>query len=145
MTLRLIGGFDQDVAEWVAARIPHMAGQQFGACTAIGVMRDDEPVAGVTYHNFHGHIVEVSIAAEPGSRWCSRSVLNGLFAYPFVQLGCVVMVARTGKKNRKARKLLKGLGFTLVGPIPKGLDGKEDCMVFALEKNRCRWLQGHER
>jgi RimJ/RimL family protein N-acetyltransferase len=142
--MQLIGsilvGADKEVADWVRTRIPHMGERDFGPCAALGVMKDGQPVAGVVYHALTEHVVEVSIAAEPGSRWCSRSVLKALFGYPFGQVGCVTMVARTGKKNHKARKLLKGLGFALVGPIPSAIDGKEDALIFTMRRKDCRWL-----
>jgi RimJ/RimL family protein N-acetyltransferase len=145
--MQLIGnvllGADKEVAEWVGARISHVGHQGFGLHSAIGVMRHGKPVAGAVYHGFGGHIVEVSFAAEHGSRWASRSVLRALFAYPFHQLGCVVMVARTAKRNRRARKLLRALGFQETGMVPKGLDGKRDAIIYCIEKDNCRWLKGH--
>ena len=38
--MQLLYGEDANVAAWVAARIPHMAGEAFGPCSAIGVVSE---------------------------------------------------------------------------------------------------------
>ncbi|HAM49001.1 MAG TPA: hypothetical protein DCO73_14805, partial [Alphaproteobacteria bacterium] len=48
----LLFGLDQAVSEWVAERIPHMYGQRFGPCAAIGVVSNGKMLAGVVYHDY---------------------------------------------------------------------------------------------
>jgi RimJ/RimL family protein N-acetyltransferase len=116
---------------------------------ALGVVRplNGEPtlLGGVIYHNLHSAngkpvCIEASIAFDrPG--WAGRDALRRLFAYPFIQLGCATLVARVRRSNKKSRRLVKGLGFDLVGPIPHAFDGTEDIMLYAMTKAKCRWLK----
>lgn len=137
----LLYGADKQVAEFVMSRIPGARGRGFGDFTAIGIAREGRPIGGVVFHNYVGHLIEMS-AAFDDPRWCTRATLRTLFEYPFKQLNCVVMVTVTGRKNKKARRIDEGLGFRVVGPVPNGWDGREDAMVYAMKRNECRWIKG---
>ena len=50
----------------------------------------------------------------------------------------------TGRKNKKARKLLCDLGFKFVGVAKRGLDGNEDAFIFELLKENCKWLKDRD-
>jgi hypothetical protein len=96
---------DELVAELVASKIPHMQGRSFGACVALGVIRNDYLIGGVVYHSYVGHECQVSIAVDRISFMPWRA----LFDYPFNQLGCVRLTALSAAKSnsralcRKAR------------------------------------------
>lgn len=140
----LICGQDDRIAAWTAARIPHMAGGDFGPCVAIGVAGDDGVlIAGVVYHNYRpwpgGGDMEMSIAAT-SPLWCRRGVLRALFQYPFVQAGCHRVTACTGAGNAAAIKLNSGLGFRPEGRMRKGF-GTEDAIIMGLlREDARRWL-----
>jgi RimJ/RimL family protein N-acetyltransferase len=127
--------------EWAMQRMPYRA--NLGPSQAIGVAADGRMLAVVIYGGMqkmpHGHSIEVSIAAD-GPEWCRRGVLRALFHYPFAQLGCVRMHARIGRKNKRARKLIEGLGFRLEGMGRKAYDGRQDAAVYSMLKHECRWL-----
>lgn len=140
-------GADLFVAQMVSARLPQpMAGRllQFDAAgrplfAALGVVRRGELLGGVVYHNYHGHIIEASFAFDRPD-WCLPGTLQRLFAYPFVDLGCVVMVTTVGRKNKRSRRITRGLGFFEMGFIPHGFDGKEDAFIYFMQRDKCRWL-----
>lgn len=144
MTPEVVGsilvGADQLIAEMVAGRLPHMTARSFGPCTALGVVRNGELVGGVVYHGYVVHDVQVSIAFDrPG--WALPGTLRALFSYPFNQLGCRRMTAIVGRKNKRSRKLVLGLGFRLEGVHIKGLDGVQDAFSFGLLKENCKWIK----
>lgn len=133
-------GADTMIAEMVAGRIPHMNGRSFGVCTALGVVRNGVLLGGVVYHAYVVHDVQVSIAMER-SGWALPGTLRALFDYPFNQLGVRRMTAIVGRKNKKSRRLVEGLGFKLEGVHPKGADGIEDAMSYGLLKENCKWIK----
>jgi hypothetical protein len=134
----ILFGADEFVSNHVASRIQHMHAP-FGPCTALGIVRGGNLVGGVVYHGYVGHDIQVSIALDRTAFLPWRA----LFAYPFEQLGCSRLTAFTGRKNKKARKLLENLGFNLEGVHLRGLDGTSDAMSYGMLKENCRWIKGH--
>jgi RimJ/RimL family protein N-acetyltransferase len=139
---RILYGADREVAAMVASRIPSVGDKGFGDCTALGVVVDGELVGGVVFTAFSGHDVHVHMAFD-SPRWATPQTLRELYAYPFGQLGCVRMTAPIGRKNKRMRRLAEGLGFKLEGVMKRGLDGKEDLMIFGTLRDECRWLKGN--
>lgn len=116
---------------------------------ALGVVRpvngERKLIGGAVFHGLHSVdgkaiCIQVSVAFDQAN-WASRATLKQLFGYPFVQLGCATMVAHIRRNNKRARHLITGLGFHLVGPIPQAFDGREDVMLYAMVKDKCRWLK----
>jgi len=132
----ILFGADEFVSNLVASRIKHMQAP-FGPCTALGIVRGGNLIGGVVYHNFRGHDIEASIAIDRAAFLPWRA----LFAYPFEQLGCTRLTAFTGRKNKKARKLLENLGFRLEGVHARGLDGITDAMSYGMLRDDCRWIK----
>lgn len=139
MPNQLIFGHDDRVAKWVAKRIPGMdVGSAFGPYTAIGVAADDGyPLAGFIYHRFRGFDVEISGAAQ-SPRWAQRGVIHALLQYPFEQMGCVRVTMLTAKKNKRARRLIRYLGFIEEGTHPAAYDGHLDACSYGLMREAWR-------
>jgi hypothetical protein len=68
-------------------------------------------------------------------------VLNAMFAYIFVQLGCVRCTSIVKKSNKRARAILEGLGFVLEGRIRRGFDGVRDGLVYGMLREECEYIQ----
>jgi RimJ/RimL family protein N-acetyltransferase len=135
---------DELVSQFVSERIPNMEGRPFGKHVAIGVVRRDTLIGGVVFHNMRVHggrpfDIEMSGAADDAT-WLWPATLRKLFAYPFIQLGCVRMTSIIGRKNKRARKVVEGLGFRLEGVARKAIDGKEDAMIYGALKSECRFI-----
>lgn len=131
--------------------LPHAAPDGTRLFVALGVVRpvDGKPtlLGGVIYHNLHTHAgkpvsIEASFAFDRPN-WVSRDALRQLFGYPFVQLKCAVLVVQARRSNKRARRMNTGLGFELIGPIPHAFDGREDIMLYAMSREKCRWLKGY--
>jgi RimJ/RimL family protein N-acetyltransferase len=89
--LRYITDKPELVAAAVAKAIPHMFGRGFGKCSAIGVQdKDGRLIAGIVYHSWNPElgVIEMSMAALPGTRWLTRETLRRMYSYPFEELGC---------------------------------------------------------
>lgn len=132
--MRLAIGYDREVAHWVGSMLPHIGdGDAFGPCAAIGVINDaGQAVAGIVFNN---HIeryrcIELSMASiDP--RWVTRSVLTGILAYPFEQLGCVRVTTITPRKNKRALTFNRKLGFKQEGIVRRGF-GSQDAIICGL-------------
>lgn len=133
-------GADDVVGEMVKSRIPHMRGGDWGYFTSLGVILNNELVGGVIYHEYRKFDMQMSCAFDRIG-WARRGVLRALFSYPFNDLGVRRVTAITGRKNKKAKKLLTDLGFSLEGVARKGLDGVEDAFCFSMLREECKWLR----
>jgi RimJ/RimL family protein N-acetyltransferase len=133
-------GADALVGDMVKARIPHMRGQEWGPHAALGVVRRGTLVGGVVYHGYRGFDVQISAAFDHVG-WALPGTLRALCSYPFLDLKVGRVSVVTGRKNKKARKLLRDLGFRFVGVAKRGLDGTEDAFIFEILKEHCKWLK----
>jgi hypothetical protein len=136
----IIGGADEMVAQFVLAHNPEIT--HLGPFTALGVIRNDQLVAGVVYHRHRpaDFDIEVTIASDTPN-WAFPSTMRGLFAYPFEQLGCQRITSLIRKKNTRSRRFCEGLGFKLEGCARKAHLGREDLMIYGLLKPECRYLR----
>lgn len=90
----LLCGQDELVSNWVADRIPWVAGRDFGPSAAIGVVSEEcGLIAGVVYHDLQrwadgddGGVIELSMAAS-NPMWARKENIRALLAYPFEELG----------------------------------------------------------
>lgn len=115
--MQLVFGQDAAVADWVAARIPHVGrGEAFGPLAAIGVARDGRLIAGAVFHNYLADYAtgEVSFAAE-SPRWATRGNVRAILSVPFAQYGWRRLSAVVRHDNEAAARLLTGLGFKREG------------------------------
>lgn len=95
---------------WIEKRLK----MPVGACKCLGVMRDDKLAAVAAFSNYRHPDIEITFAADhPG--WATRQVITWILSYPFVQVGTQRVTALVRKSNRRARKLLRGIGFSEEG------------------------------
>lgn len=132
--MRLAIGFDAQVADWVAARIPQVdKGEDFGPCAAIGIVNStDELIGGWVFHTYHPRFRSIEIsAASAGVRWVSPTILSGLFAYPFDDLGVKRVAMVTTRQNKQARACILKMGFKFEG-IARSAFGGSDGAAYSL-------------
>lgn len=110
----------------------------FGDCTAIGVVRGGEIIAGIVYYCYRHPNIEMAIAATDPA-WCTRKVLKYGFDYPFNQLGCNRITVLVDSENQPVRAFDERLGFVHEGTLrqahPNG-----DAEVYGMLKSECRWI-----
>jgi RimJ/RimL family protein N-acetyltransferase len=137
----IVLGQNDFVGEFVASKIPTVREvSKWGNFESVGFIRDNEFIAGFVLNNYTGFEVQVSAAAI-SPKWCTRGNL-GLIAYlVFDKLNCKRLTAICGRNNKKARKLVEGLGFKLEGVQRLGLDGIEDACLYGLLRKDCKWLE----
>jgi RimJ/RimL family protein N-acetyltransferase len=144
----LVYGRSAEVAEWVAAHWPEPI--SFEGTVAIGIAQPTGPetarlIAGVVYSNlsFDGANIDMSIASV-SPRWCSRTVLGAVFAYPFETLKVRRVTALTQRRSKHVRAFLKRLGFREEGIARHGY-ARDDAVVHGMLRAECRWIGGNRR
>jgi site-specific recombinase XerC len=135
----VVYGADRLIAEWVGQRIPGYV--QTPGVAALGVIKGNKVVAGVTYERCNGVNIEASIAAEPGSGWADRHTLFHIFAYPFLQLGVEAVTVLVPMDNLSSLNLATKLGFNHVALIPFAAHGGGPLVVLQMYREQCRWLR----
>ena len=139
----LLYGQDRLVTAWVSQKlgIP-----DFGACSAIGVMRDNKIIAGAVYNDFRKDhrgqpmSIECTIVSVDKS-WLNRHILNALFGYPFSQLKVRRVQLKTAKRNKKLRKMFEALGFKFEGVLRQDWWLGGDAVVYSMLHHECRWIK----
>ena len=138
---QLIFDRDEELATWAETQYPDCA-PLARPLTSIGIASSEGEIIGVAiYHNFRHTDVEVTFITAT-QRWATLGNVRALLHYPFIQLGVQRMTAITSKSNKKARKLLRGLGFLLEGTHPYAAKGKTACTYGLYSDNAKRWLNG---
>jgi len=103
---------------------------------AIGLLKDNELVAGVWYEDFNEKSVTCHITITGR---INRKYLSIIYDYPFVQLGVEKIICPVPSYNDKSLRLVKNMGFEeqarLLDVFPSG-----DLLFFVLTKDKCRFL-----
>lgn len=142
--MRLVIGQDAGVAAFVAKLMP-VRMTSFENCVAIGVEKGNIMIAGAVFTDYHirqhGKDIQISFAATYPI-WANRAMIRGILSYPFVQLDCQRLTLLVAKSNKRARKLIEGLGFRLEGVHWRAYDGRNDAISYCLRKEDAvaKWL-----
>lgn len=139
--MKLLYGHSDEVAIWVAQRIPYVAKRlardplspPFGPAQAIGVLdAAGTLVAGVVYHGYDQDCpsVEMSFAADT-PKWLTRTLICELLSYPFDGLGCRRVTGVTPKRAAAARRFIDRFGFKREG-VARQAFGNDDAIISGL-------------
>lgn len=138
------GAENARMAEWVAARIPHMHGGDFGLCVSGGVIRDGALVAGVVFHEYQPDYstMQVSIAAD--GPWATRPVIRAMFQYPFGQVGVDVLWAAMPHDLPDIHAFNRRLGFKKEATLRHRFGRKRHAVIASMtrgEWQRTPWFK----
>ena len=115
---------------WVAKRVSNFQPKNF--TTMAFFERGVGIIAVALYQNFRGTDIELIFAAEPGSKWAQRDLMNMVLRYPFKQLGCNRITAIIRKDNKRARYLVQRIGFKQEGKVRRADVDGEDMFIYGL-------------
>lgn len=126
------------IRQWVSDRLKmdKIGNDMF---EAIGLIKNDELIAGIVFHDYKGYEISCSLATT-SKNWCTKRILEEGFHYPFVTCNVERLFVRCRRGNKKVKKLLKRMGFKFEGVARKGFDGKQDAFFFSMLKNECKWI-----
>lgn len=129
--MRLSTRLSAELLAWAAMRIPALHGQGFAdAATAMGVENDSGILGVVVFHSWepwHGTI-EVSAAADDARWLLARKAIAAMWDYAFVACDCQKIWSRTPKRNVRALRFLKALGFTYEAVLLRQF-GDDDAVI----------------
>lgn len=133
----MIFSFDGErIGPWVHEK----AGGQYVYGPCIGVEKNGELIAGVSYDGFTGSNITGNIRCDKANG-LPRKFFWMIFDYPFNQLKVKRISAIVGMENHKSRVLVENMGFrreaTLRDYFPDG-----DAIVYVMRKDDCRFLGG---
>jgi hypothetical protein len=124
------------LAAWCAKEIGLKRGFEPPYST-MGVFNEAELISVILYNNYQPEagVIEFHGAAID-KRWLNRKTLWAMFEYPFIDLGCQLVVTRNSERNemwngRGLHRLLKAYGFK-EHRIPRLRGRDEDEIIFTL-------------
>jgi RimJ/RimL family protein N-acetyltransferase len=132
--LDYVYGHDQLVADFVAVLIPSVRERGFPkASKAIGIIEDNKLIAGLVYHNFDpaAGVIEMSGAALPGRYWLTSETLRRIYDYPFLDVGCQMVLMRVEEKNTSLLRVLAAIGYGFI-LVPRLLGSTKNCVLCTL-------------
>jgi isopentenyl diphosphate isomerase/L-lactate dehydrogenase-like FMN-dependent dehydrogenase len=135
MRLSYVYGHDRIVADFVAQMIPTFHGRTFDATArAMGVIDEvGHLIAGIVWHNWEpeAQIIEISAAALPRQYWMTRETLARMYGYPFIELGCQMVVQRVPADDKRQRRMLAAFGFAQI-EVPRMYGRDRDGVIATL-------------
>ena len=147
MTLRYVYDQSETVATAVAKMIPHLHGRPFGKCRAIGIIDEQgRMIAGLVYHNWmpEAGVIDLSVAALPGSGWFSRETVWRMYAYPFIDAGVQMVSHLVPADATPSLRQLATLGCMLI-EIPRILGRHRDGVLGLLTRETWESSKFHRR
>lgn len=121
------------VGDWVCQR----GGGTWDNAVAIGLEKDGNLIAGVTYDNYNKANIQAHIAGE--GNWANRQFLATIFDYPFNQLNVKRVTLSICTTKKKAIDLAMQMGFIIEAELSQATpDG--NLLIFRMFKNECKYL-----
>lgn len=128
------------LGEWCGAILGHPIAEPY---TTLGVVDGGDLIGVVLFHNFSRRFgrIEITIASTT-PRFLTRRVLHEMFAYPFDQLGCQVVVMRMSERHVDG--LRQPLRYGFKGYLIPRLRGRDEGEVI-LTLTDDDWRANHGR
>ena len=126
----------QPVVDWVASQMKR--GDGYGLCQGLGMVKNNEIVAGVVYNEFNGVNINAHIAIK-NKYALTKKFLWMMFDYPFNQCKAKRISGFIEDENKEAINLDKKLGFEYETRLKDAyING--DILVYVMRKEQCKWL-----
>lgn len=122
------------VGAWMHA---NGAGRWREGVTCIGLERDGELVAAMMFDHYNGASIfaHIAITGRLSKDWVHR-----VCHYPFIQLGCQVVIGLVSEKNVASQRLAEHSGFVRGLAIPDA-DPSGALLIYTLTKDDCRVIR----
>lgn len=121
-----------ELLSWAAARIPELHGQPFpDEATAMGIESEAGALLGVVaFHSWEpwNGTIEVSAVSEDARWLLARKAWAAMFDYAFITCDCQKIWSRTPRRNERALRFLKAVGFVYEAILPRQF-GNDDAVI----------------
>lgn len=139
----LVFGKDEQVAAWVARRLPHVGDAGFGPCRAIAIVNGTRPLGAIVYHDFqplHG-TCQISMATI-SPLWAKKQTIRDLLAVPFLQYDCRKVWTCIPSDNTRAIGFNEHIGMTCEGKLRHHFGPKRAAWIFGMMRHEydARWM-----
>lgn len=141
MNYNLAIGHDNLVSRWVGNELG--VSEWLYPVAAIGVIKNETPVAGVVYYAYRWPCIEMACASIDKG-WLNRKFLKTFFEYPFHTLNCKRIVSLVDDDNYHALEFNRKLGFVKEAHL-KDAHPNGDAVLLRMLKSECRWIDGQQR
>jgi hypothetical protein len=146
--MKFVGFEKEDAAEiWARDQLAVKGKPEFfRAMTAVD--DNEEFACVVVFTNFTSQNVDLNIAAKKDFWRCPKSVIstfNGIFSYTFHTIKAARVTALIADSNRKSKKFVEHMGFTLEGVMRKASNNNEDVCIYGFladEYHQHSWYRG---
>lgn len=135
MTYRIVYGENERASSWCVSE-----GWKLGTkAQSIACEKDGDLVAVCVFDDYRGSDIRIHAARAPAQRFLPRAYWHAVYAYPFLQVGCLRVTAPIAASNAKAIGLVERVGFRLETRLERACHG-EDLLIFVLWREACRFL-----
>jgi len=134
----VIYGADKIITQWVMART---SVKPLPDATALGIMVSCRVKVGVIYDRWNGANMEITIAAEKGTKGLRPSRMAALFAYPFITCGAQRLTALIDECNPRSLVLCENMGFEREAVLKRAAHDFGDVLVMRMFRNDCPWIR----
>ena len=103
---------NEALAQWCGRRIEHVGEAGFGLCRCVAVLRGNQIMAVVVFHDWQqaARTLQLSMAAL-SPLWATRQTLINLFSYAFHSAGANKLWTAIPHKSERALRFNKGIGL----------------------------------
>jgi RimJ/RimL family protein N-acetyltransferase len=108
---------------------------------AVGLEKNGELVAGVTFDHFNGASLCMHVASDGSKRWLNREFLRFCFQYAFDQAKVKKVIGLVPSSNTQALRFDLHLGFSEEARI-KDAHPEGDLLILTMTRPQCRWIKG---
>ena len=95
-------------------------------------------IGAAVFNNYDFANIEISVYLDESAR-LTKGMIEAMFTYPFLELQCARVTARTRAGNAKTRQLIRRLGFKPEGRL-RWYFGDDDAMIYGMPKAECKWI-----
>lgn len=135
MPSRLLFDDHDRLGQWVCDQ----TGGKYTDEACIGLEVDGRLVVAAMYNDYNGASMRMHVASNSPGWLTQREFLRFAFGYPFLQLGCKLVIGIVDSENVQARRADEWLGFRLACILPQA-GRKGDMMIYTLYRHECRFL-----
>lgn len=135
MASKLIFDEHDRLGRWVCDQV----GGKYTDEVCIGLESDGRLIVAAMYNDYNGASMRMHVAANSPAWLAQHRFLCFAFGYPFLQLGCNLVIGIVDSENIRARRADEWLGFELAACLPRaGRHG--DMLIYTLRRERCRFI-----
>ena len=135
---RIFGDTDGSVMKWVCDGLGYDY-DWVGGNVTMGISLGGELIAGIIFNNLRPNVDVWLTIYSTNKKWCNRRVLRAIFNLAFNKMGCRRVSLFVSKDNEASINLVEGLGFVREGLLRQYRENGDDCYMYGMLKNECKW------